>query len=66
MVIGFRGDLPIVQIGERKIALYGWNGEMYTECFEVLDVGEYADTGDYECMVKEIWDNDKLIEYREV
>ena len=28
-------NIEIYKIGRKNIALYGWNGDIYTECFEV-------------------------------
>lgn len=30
-------NIEIYEIEGRKIALYGWNGEVYNECFEVSE-----------------------------
>ena len=30
-------DLEIWKIGNKNVALYGWNGEIYGACFEVDD-----------------------------
>ena len=31
-------DIEVVEIDNRYIALYGWNGEAYTDCWEVEEI----------------------------
>ena len=31
------GDIPMVKIDEKLVALYGWNGETWLKCWECLD-----------------------------
>lgn len=31
-------DIEVVEIEGRYIALHGWNGEIYTDCWEVKEV----------------------------
>lgn len=35
-------DMPIIEAENKLICLYGWNGESWTESFEVLDKYEEA------------------------
>lgn len=31
-------DIEVVKIDNKYIALYGWNGEVYTDCWEVEEI----------------------------
>ena len=57
--------IRIVKIDDKLIALYGWNGEAYTECWEVtefkFDTGYVA--GEETWCAKPIYNGDEVVGY---
>lgn len=60
-------NIEVYNIENRNITLYGWNGEKYTDCFEVANkVGEYfIEIVKENIVVKPIYSNDfeNIIDY---
>lgn len=38
MIKWWTGDIEVVEVEGRMIALDGWNGETYTDCWEVEEI----------------------------
>lgn len=58
--------IDIVEIEGKAIALYGWNGEVYMECWEVFDIKQNIgfESGKETYIAKPIYDSDcNIIEY---
>lgn len=50
-----RDDLEIWRIENKNIVLYGWNGEIYGDCFEVDDELLFAVPGDESFEVRPVY-----------
>lgn len=58
-------DIPIVKIDDKLIALYGWNGELYTECWKVIDFKDNKGwvAGEDTWCAKPIYNGNEIVGY---
>lgn len=65
-------DIEVVKIDNKYIALYGWNGEVYTDCWEVEEIlnniayGVKADNICVKPLYKQIDEDDYDVEGYEI
>lgn len=60
-ILGKYNGLEVVDVEGTAVALDGWNGEIYTKCFEVSDRTEgglYLEDGDYTRPVRPTYEQD--------